>query len=129
MSFIYIRTSLHPQQRASLSSTEEARVQDAALEILATIRPRWGEIREVPAVSLYAFFICGTVLLEHEAQTELIAYLTSKDRDASGRAYARVVDALETFWEIQGKAEDPKKVDWWIELKERKMLGFCPFGL
>lgn len=129
MSFIYVRTSLYPQQRASLSSAEEARVQEAALEIMTTIRPRWGEIREVPALALYALFFCGIVLLDHDLQSELLKYLVSKDKDASGRAYARVVEALKTLWELQSKVEDPRTIDWWIELRDRKMLGFCPFGL
>lgn len=129
MSYIYLYTSLYPRQRLFLTSTQEAVVQKAALDILTLIRPRWGEVHDASAVALYAFFMCGTVLTDETLQTEVITYLEAKNRDASGWAYSRVVDALRALWKKQKEVEDPRTIDWWIVLKDMRLLGFCPCGI
>lgn len=130
---IYVRTSLWPGQRASLTNEEESFVQVTADEILYLAKPRWGIRTQLPGSNLISLCICGTVLLQKAKQRDLLFMLEDLDRLSSGWNYFNVRGALEYLYKAQDEAvhrgEDPKTLNWWEVMRAGNWLSVSWYGL
>lgn len=126
---IYIRTSLFPGQRLTLTMTEEMRVQKAASEIITLTKPRWGSSRPIASVNMVCLFLVGTVVQQDAQKQHILDVLDEMNDGATGWNFQRAAKALRVLYDEQRNYNDTRELDWWAILKQRGLLDFSFYGI